>query len=73
MAGRTIKEYKEEYKEEIKIKDKICYDKNKEVMNKNTLECYCANKEEKLIKNKKIFKCGCGCEISRINIARHKT
>jgi hypothetical protein len=72
MAGRTIKEYKEEFKEEIKIKDKIYYEKNKEVINKKHLEYYYANRETELIKKKELIKCDCGCEISRINMARHK-
>ena len=72
MAGRTIKEYKQEFKEEIKAKDKIYYEKNKEIINKKHLEYYYANREIELLKNKELITCECGCEISRINIARHK-
>ena len=72
MAGRTIKEYKQEFKEEIKAKDKIYYEKNKEIINKKHLEYYYANRDIELLKNKELITCECGCEISRINIARHK-
>ena len=41
-------------------------------INKKHLEYYYANRDIELLKNKELITCECGCEISRINIARHK-
>ena len=61
IAGRTIKEYREDNKEKIKEQKKEWYEDNKEQI----------REQQKEYGSKKVM-CECGCEVRRDYLAQHK-
>jgi hypothetical protein len=72
MAGRTNKQYREDYKETIAIKDKIRYEHNKEIISDRYKDYYTSNKEKILEYHSTIVQCICGCSIARVGLSRHQ-
>jgi len=87
IAGRTVKEYREdnkeiikakmcEYreanKEQIKVKAREHYRANKEAINAKMREYKEANKEAINAKRAEKIQCECGASVSRCNISKHR-
>jgi adenylate kinase family enzyme len=82
VAGRSIKDYRDNNKESIKEKYKIYYETNKESIKDNKKLYYETNKEnikERVNKYNEInkeklklqFTCDCGCKTSKKHKSRH--
>lgn len=73
LAGRTQKEYKEEYKEKIKQYLQNYNEENKERITHNKKEKYERNKEKTLeAKKSERVRCKCGSETRRDVMSRHE-
>jgi len=68
----TNKQYYENNKEKIKQYKKQYNEKNKEKIDNYKSEWYEQNKQRILEKAREIILCECGCEISKVNLTRHK-
>ena len=69
--AQKVREYAENNKEYIKQKHKEYREANKEQIAQKVKEWYEKNKDNQNEKRKQKFTCGCGCELSIRNIARH--
>jgi group I intron endonuclease len=79
IAGRTVKEYKEDNKEKIQEKNKEYREQNKDKIkqyreeNKDKIKEYYEDNKEKIQQYyKKQITCDCGCIVVKSQLLRHK-
>jgi hypothetical protein len=68
IAGRTLKEYRDEHKDQIKLRDRKYYEKHNEIKKLYSAEYREANKETI---NSKVM-CDCGSYVNKHGLNRHK-
>ena len=67
------KQYAQAHKKEKKNYQKEYYEANKEVIAEKQKKYQQANKEKISTRHKQIITCECGCDVSKVNMKRHKT
>ena len=72
VAGRSKKDYKNEYKEYLQLKNKEHYEKNREHYLQMSNENYWNNKEDILTNKRETITCPCGSVVRKHEIRRHE-